>query len=394
MASDTLEKALQIREYLTQVRRHLHQYPELGMKEFETTAFIRKQLSDMGIEIVPINAEVGVLGIIRGEKPGSNSVTALRADIDALPILEKTGLSYASKNEGVMHACGHEGHTTILLGVAKILNTMRDRFSGIVKFIFQPGEETLLGAHSMVAAGVLENPAVDTIVALHAWPQLPVGTIGVWPGPYMASADKFTVKVFGGGGHGAYPHRSRDPLLAATYAIQAINTIVSREIDAVEKTVISVCTIHGGTAFNIIPEEILFSGTVRNHDPIVRQSIKEKLERVISGAVAAFGCKYELDYIYGVPPVINHPEVIDMIAQAAERALGEGKTKQLDRPVMGSEDFSCFLEKVPHGAFFRLGVATPGEEEMRVHNDHFNFHDDALPVGVAVLTQLVLDKNQ
>lgn len=393
MASEILSKALEIHDYLTRVRHHLHQHPELGMKEYETTAFIRKELETLGIEVVPIQNEVGVLGIIRGEKTGPNTVTALRADIDALPILEKTGLPYASKNEGVMHACGHEGHTTVLLGAAKLLHSLRDRFSGTVKLIFQPGEETLLGAKSMVAAGVLENPAVDTIVALHAWPQLPVGTIGLWPGPYMASADKFTVKVFGGGGHGAYPHRSRDPLLAATYAVQAVNTIVSREIDAADKVAISVCTIHGGTAFNIIPEEVIFQGTVRCHDNTVRYSIKEKMERIVSGAVAAFGCKYELDYVYGVPPVVNHPDVIDLIRQAAGQAVGEHCAVQLDRPVMGSEDFSCYLEKVPYGAFFRLGVAIPGEEEMRVHNDRFDFSDGALPIGVAVLTQFVLNKN-
>lgn len=394
MSNEIHAKALAIQDYLTRVRQHLHQHPELGMQEFETTAFIRKELEAMGIEIVPINAEVGVLGIIRGEKTGSNTVTALRADIDALPILEQTGVPYASKNPGVMHACGHEGHTTILLGVAKLLNSLRDRFSGAVKLIFQPGEETLLGAKSMIAAGVLENPPVDAIAALHAWPQLPVGTIGVWPGPYMASADKFTVKVFGGGGHGAYPHRSRDPLLAATYAVQAVNTIVSREIDAADKVAISVCTIHGGTAFNIIPEEVTFSGTIRCHDMSVRNSIKGKMERIIGGAVAAFGCKYELDYVYGIPPVINHPEVIGQIVKAADQALGEGHAVQLDRPVMGSEDFSCFLEKIPYGAFFRLGITPEGAEEMRVHNDRFNFNDDALPVGVAVLTQFVLNRNR
>ncbi len=394
MSSEILTKALSIKDYLTQVRRHLHQHPELGMKEYETTAFIHKELTAMGIEVVPIKADTGVLGIIQGEKPGPATVTALRADIDALPILEKTGLPYASKNEGVMHACGHEGHTTILLGVAKLLNSMRDKFSGTIKLIFQPGEETLLGAKSMVAAGVLENPPVDTIVALHAWPQIEVGTIGVWPGPYMASADKFTFKVFGGGGHGAYPHRSRDPLLAATYAVQAVNTIISREVDAADKVAISVCTIHGGTAFNIIPEEVVFTGTVRCHDNTVRNSIKEKMERIVGGVVAAFGCGYELDYEYGIPPVVNHPEVIKLVSQAADQALGENHVIQLDRPVMGSEDFSCFLEKVPYGAFFRLGVKAKGAEEMRVHNDHFDFDDDALPVGVAVLTQFVLNKNQ
>ncbi|MGL5514472.1 MAG: M20 metallopeptidase family protein [Sporomusa sp.] len=393
MTSEIMSKTMEINDYLIKVRHHLHQYPELGMKEYETTAFIRKELSDMGIEICSLDVKVGLVGLIKGNKAGINTVTAIRADIDALPILEKTGLPYASKNEGIMHACGHEGHATILLGVAKMLNSMRDQFSGTVKLIFQPGEETLTGAKSMVDAGALENPDVDTIVALHAWPQIETGSIGVWSGPYMASADKFMFKVIGNGGHGAYPHRSKDSLLAATYAVQALNTIISREIDAADKVAISVCTIHGGDAFNIIPEEVVFSGTVRCHDPATRNSIKAKMERIVGGAVATFGCKYELDYSYCIPAVINHPEVIDLIRQSADQALGTGHVLPLPSPVMGSEDFSVFLEKVPYGAFFRLGVAKQGEEEMRVHNNRFDFTDEALPVGVAILTQFVLNKN-
>lgn len=395
MSSQIMEQARAIQDYLTRVRHHLHENPELGMHELSTTQFIRQELAAMGVEIVPLDVEVGVLGILRGEKPGANKVTALRADIDALPILEQSGKLWASQKPGVMHACGHDGHTTCLLGAAKLLSGMRDKFSGIVKFIFQPGEETLRGAKSMVDAGVLENPPVETLMALHAWPQLDVGKIGIWPGPYMASADAFTVKVFGGGGHGAYPHRSHDPLLAATYAVQALNTIVSREIDAVDKVVISICTIHGGTAFNIIPEEVVFSGTVRCHDEGVRQSIKERMERIISGVAASFGCKYELDYAYGIPMVNNHPEVIANIVVAAKQAVGEECVVQLDRPVLGSEDFSVYLEHVPYGAFIRLGVNPPGQaEQMRVHNDHFDFSDGALPIGAAIMTQFVLNQNQ
>ena len=395
MSNQIMQQALSIQDYLTKVRRHLHENPELGMEEVDTTLFIKQELTAMGIEIAPLDVKSGVLGILKGEKPGTNKVTALRADIDALPILEKTGRPWASKRPGIMHACGHDGHTTSLLGAAKILSGMRSQFSGVVKFIFQPGEETLLGAKSMVDAGVLENPPVDIIMALHAWPQLDVGKIGVWSGPYMASADKFTVKIFGGGGHGAYPHRSHDPLLAATYAVQTLNTIVSREIDAVDKVVISVCTIHGGTAFNIIPEEVVFSGTVRCHDEGVRQSIKSRMERIIRGVVDSFGCKYELNYMYGIPMVVNHPEVIEKIVIAVKQAVGEDAVIPLDRPVLGSEDFSIYLERVPYGAFIRLGVNPPGQtEQMRVHNDHFDFSDGALPIGAAIMTQFVLNQNQ
>jgi metal-dependent amidase/aminoacylase/carboxypeptidase family protein len=348
--SEILQKAIEIKECLTKTRRHIHQHPELGFKEFETTSFVKKELESMGVELVPLKTETGVLGILRGEKKGSDVVTALRADMDALPIVEQTGLPYASRNEGVMHACGHDGHTAGLLGVAKLLSSMKDKFSGTVKLVFQPAEEVLGGAEGMVESGVLENPKVDTIIALHGWPSLEVGKIGVFSGPYMASADKFTVKIIGSGGHGAYPHTSADPVLAAAHAVVALQDIVSREIDALDR---------------------------------VQKTIEEKMDRIIKGVTSTFGCKYELEYLYKVPMLVNDPEVINLVSEAANDVLGEGHVVQSDRPAMSSEDFSIFINNVAHGAFFR-----------KLHNDHFNFNDRVLPIGVAVLTQFVLLKNQ
>jgi len=394
MKSEILQKAIEIKEYLTKTRRHIHQHPELGFKEFETTSLVKRELEGMGVEVVPLNTETGVLGIIRGEKKGPDVVTALRADMDALPIVEQTGLPYASRNEGVMHACGHDGHTAGLLGVAKLLSSMRDKFSGTVKLIFQPAEEVLDGAKSMVESGVLENPKVDTIVALHGWPGLEVGKIGVFSGRYMASADRFIVKIIGSGGHGAYPHISADPVLAAAHTVVALQNIVSREIDASERVVISVCTLDGGKAFNVIPEEVRFSGTVRCLNESVQNTIEGKMDRIIKGITSTFGCRYELEYLYGAPTLVNDPEVINLVTKTANNVLGEGHAVQLDRPAMSSEDFSIFINNVAHGAFFRLGVTNPGEEQMKLHNDHFNFNDGALPIGVAVLTQFVLMKNQ
>ena len=394
MEREILQKAREIKEYLTKTRRHIHQHPELGFKEFETSSFVKKELEAMGVEVVPLKAETGVLGILRGEKEGSDMVTALRADMDALPIVEQTGLPYASQNKGVMHACGHDGHTAGLLGVAKLLSLMKDRFSGTVKLIFQPAEEVLGGAEDMVKSGVLENPKVDTVIALHGWPSLEVGKIGIFYGPYMASADKFTVKITGSGGHGAYPHISADPVLAAAHAVVALQDIVSREIDALDRVVISVCTLEGGKAFNVIPEEVQFSGTVRCLNEEVRRTIEEKMDRIIKGIASTFGCKYHLEYLYRVPMLVNDPEVINLVSEAANQALGEGHVVQSDHPAMGSEDFSIFINNVAHGAFIRLGVTKPGEEQMKLHNDHFNFNDEALPLGVAVLTQFVLLKNQ
>lgn len=396
MGTEVFQKALEIKEYLTGIRRHLHQHPELGMKEYETTALVKNELEKMGVEIVPIDSEVGVLGILKGEKEGNQTVTALRADMDALPIQENTGLPYASINEGIMHACGHEGHTTSLLGAAKLLSSMRDQFSGTVKFIFQPGEETLLGAKAMVKAGVLENPKVDNIICLHTWPFMEVGKIGIWPGYYHASADIFKIRIFGGGGHGAYPHKANDTILAASHAVVALQSIVSRQAPATDSLVVSVGTIHGGNAFNVIPEEVNLSGTVRCHNAELRLTVAEKMDKILKGITEAFNCKYQLefDYSVGLPSVYNDPQITERIKEAAEQVLGEGKAELLPGPVMGGEDFSIYLEQVPNGAFFRLGNTIPGEVEISVHNERFNFNDDSLPVGVAVLTQYVLNMNK
>ncbi|MGI6575330.1 MAG: M20 metallopeptidase family protein [bacterium] len=395
MKSEVLQKAEEIKGYLTKLRQHLHQNPELGMKEVETTALLKKELQDMGIEIIPLDLEVGVLGILRGEKEGSNKVTALRADIDALPIQEATGLPYASQKEGVMHACGHEGHTISLLGAAKLLSSMRDQFSGTVKFIFQPGEETLLGARAMVKAGVLENPQVDAIIMLHAWPFVEVGKIAVIAGPFQAAADKFFIKIKGSGGHGAYPHKSRDPLLTASHAVVALQSIVSRQIDAIDSVVLSVCNFQAGKAFNVIPEEVTLGGTVRTFNQAVRESIEGRMREILHGVTKAFGCSYELEYEYGIPAVVNHPEVIELIREAAKDAIGEENVEDFPRPIMTSEDFSVYLQEVPFGAGFRLGVGKPGEgEPVALHNPLFNFNDDALPIGAAVFTQFVLNFNQ
>jgi amidohydrolase len=393
LSADLMSKVMEIKDYITGIRRQIHQHPEVGFKEAQTTKLIIKELESYGIEVVPLSTETGVLGVLKGKKRGGNSsrVTALRADIDALPIEEQTGVPWASTNPGVMHACGHDGHTAVLLGVAKILSSMRDQFSGTVKFIFQPAEEKLDGAKSIIKAGVLENPKPDCIVALHGGIEAPVGSIGLYPGSFMASADIFKIKLIGVGAHGAYPHRGKDVILAASQVIGGLNFIVSREIDAVEKTVLSVCQIHGGSAFNIIPQEVELSGNIRCHNKDVRASMEERVERIVSNIAEAFGCTYELEYQYGIPQVYNDEQITAEIAAAAKSVLGDDKVVNLTRPLMGSEDFSFFLEHVP-GAMFRLGIAD--ENKLQLHNPKFDFPDHALPVGIAVLTKFVLNKNQ
>jgi len=389
-----LDKAIGLKEELTKIRQNIHQHPELSFQEFRTTVFIKKELKKLGITIVPLKSKTGVLGLLKGKKKSAKeTIIALRAEIDALPIQEQTGLKYQSVNKEIMHACGHDGHIAVLLGVAKLLSSIKSDFSGVVKFIFQPAEEIFEGAKMMIKEGVLVNPPVDIIVALHCCPLIEVGEIGIYDGTYMASADKFTINILGKGAHGAYPHKSDDPVLTAAQVIVALQEIISREINALDKTVISVCTIRGGKAFNVIPEIVNLSGTVRCHNPEVRNTIKEKMERIIKGVTSAYKCSYQFNYEFCVPPLVNTSEVNTLIAKAAKETLGEGKVKSLACPAMSSEDFSVYLGKLPRGAFFRLGIANPGEKPLILHNSHFNFNDRAIPYGVAVLTQLVLDLN-
>jgi len=384
-------EALFIKEYLTEIRRKIHQYPELGMQESRTTTLVKKELSNIGVDIIELNSDVGVLGVIKGSKKGSDKVTAFRADMDALPITERTDLPYASKNKGIMHACGHDGHTAILLGTAKLLNNMKEKFSGTIKFIFQPDEENLNGAKLMVEEGVLENPRVDTIVALHCWPPLETGKIGVWEGPYMASSDKFSIRISGRGGHGAYPHKSVDSVLTAAELILALQRIVSREIDSFDNVVLSVCTINGGTAFNVIPDEVIITGTVRCQQTNLREVVKCKIDRIVRGLADSTGCNYSLDYRFGVSSLVNHPDVVKLVRRATEQVLGQDWIVNLEKPAMSSEDFSVYLDKVPHGAFVRIGNTNSGQNSLLVHNDKFNFNDEAIPMGVSVLTQFALN---
>lgn len=385
-----LKQALAHAEYLTNIRRQLHRHPEIGFEEVETTALIRKELADMKIEMPELATKTGVVGLIRGRKPGNGKILALRADIDALPIQEQTGLPYASARPGFMHACGHDGHTAVLLGVAKLLSGMQDQFSGVVKLIFQPAEEQLYGARSMIDAGVLENPKPAMILGLHGGVETPLGKVGIWSGPFMASADQFTVTITGAGGHAGYPHRTKDPLLAAAHTIVGLQSIVSREIDAVDKVVLSVCQMHAGSAFNIIPNEAVVNGSVRCHDPNVREAIPGRIDRIAGGIAEALGCSHKLDYIFGIPGVINDPAVISAFGSAAAAVIGQDNVINLERPLMGSEDFAYFLEKIPTGAIFRLGVG--GDKPLALHNPLFDFPDAAIPTGVAAMVQFALQE--
>lgn len=387
---DLEKRAERITDYMTGLRRSIHRRPELGFCERETTALVRRELSSLGVGIEDLDLETGVVGLLQGTAKGPATVTALRADMDALPVTEKSGLSYASQNPGVMHACGHDGHVAMLLGAAKLLCELRDAFSGTVKFLFQPAEELLAGAQKMIDSNCLRNPDVDRIIALHGWPDLDVGKIGIFPGPYMASADRFEICIQGAGGHGGYPHRARDPVNAGAHTILALQSIISRETDPLDRAVISVCTVSAGHAFNVIPEQALLGGTVRCHEVRVRAELREKITRVVEWAPRALGCEGRLEWIELVPPLSNDPELCQIIDEVGEEVLGEGRVEYLPGPVMGSEDFAAYLQHVPRGALFRVGLKSAGRETIPLHNARFDFNDEALAVGASVLSGLVL----
>lgn len=380
------------KDYITELRRKIHTNPEISMKEFNTTKLIKSELEKYGVELVDLDTDIGVLGILRGTAGGEGEVIALRADIDALPINEKTNLPYQSTSPGVMHACGHDGHTAILLGTAKVLAKNLDKFSCIVKFIFQPGEEMLSGAKHMIERGVLDNPKVDTIVALHAWPFLNAGELGFWKGPYYAGADWFDVNIIGESGHGAYPHKTKDSLIAATNTVMALQSIISRQTPAIQNTVVSVCRFNAGTANNIIPHISNFGGTVRSHSEEVRNGIPAKMEKIIKGVSEAFGCEYEFTYTQGVSVVDNTPDTVDRMIRGIQKSLGDNSVVPLPEPVMGSEDFAEYGKYVKDSAIFRLGNTDDEHPVVQMHSEKFNFNDNAIPYGINAFVQFVVNK--
>ena len=296
--TDFLNEAKQLFSYTQTLRRDFHLHPELGFREVRTGGIVAKELEALGIEVTKGVGKTGVVGLLEGAKPGPTLL--LRFDMDALPIVEETGAEYASQNNGVMHACGHDGHTAIGLTVAKMLNARRDQLAGTIKFCFQPSEEgnngeEVGGAEMMMRDGVLDSPKVDMTLALHLWNEKPLGWVGVAAGPVMAGADIFTVKVIGKGGHGAIPNAAIDPVIAAANIVNALQSIVSRNVAPLETAVVSVTTIHGGTAFNVIPQAVTLEGTIRTFDNGVRQKVVERFEQIARGVGEGMGCQIEVN---------------------------------------------------------------------------------------------------
>lgn len=392
MVSELLEHANAMADWMTDIRRDLHRHPELGFEERRTSERVRRELAGLGVEVRPCAIETAVVGLIRGV--GGGPVTGLRADMDALPIEEQTGLPYASTVPGVMHACGHDGHTAALLGAARLLMERRDQLRGAVLLLFQPAEEGVRGARAMIAAGALNDPAPDAVFALHGWPSLPIGQIGWRVGPAMAAADRFSCEIRGRGAHAARPHASADPILAAAHAVVALQQVVSRRLDPLQPAVLSICEIRGGTAHNIIPETASFAGTTRSHDESVRRSIEGLMRGILEGICAASGCTFQLDYHYENPQLVNDRAMTELVRRAAGELFGPEAAVELP-PSMGAEDFSRMIEAAGgRGALFRLGLQRSGAPPMAgLHSPRFDFSDEALPIGAAMLARLAQLRN-
>ena len=363
-------------------RRWLHRHPELGFDLPRTAAYVAARLTEMGVdEIHPGIAGTGIVALISGSRPGPT--IGLRADMDALPIAETTGAGHASETPGVMHACGHDGHTAMLLGAAKYLAETR-RFAGRVALVFQPAEEAGAGGKAIVDAGILDRFGIARIFALHNAPGLPFGRIMTAPGPIMAAVDTFHVHVTGQGGHGAMPHETADPIVAAVAVVQAIQTIVSRNHYALDDLVISVTQIHAGTADNIIPETAWICGTVRTFSAQVQAMVRRRLAEIAAGQGAAFGVDAVLDYQVGYPATVNDPDQAAFAADVAREIAGAAQVDAAVDRQMGAEDFAYFLDATP-GAYLFLGQG-PG---ATLHHPAYDFNDEVAPVGASLLARLV-----
>ncbi|WP_128254183.1 M20 aminoacylase family protein [Falsirhodobacter deserti] len=366
-------------EEMTAWRRHLHAHPELDFDCHRTAAFIAARLRDFGVdELHEGIAKTGIVAIINGT--GDGPTIGLRSDMDALPIAEETGVAHASTIPGKMHACGHDGHVAMLLGAAKYLAETRN-FSGRVALIFQPAEEGGGGAEVMVAEGIMERFGIGRVFGIHNWPNLPKGVFFTNPGPIMASVDTATVTLRGKGGHGAMPHTTVDPVIAMASLVQALQTVVSRNVPALDQVVVSVTQIHAGSASNIIPSEAWMTATIRAFTPGMRDLAEQRIRDIVAGQAASFGVEVDIDYERGYPPTINHPEEAAFAARvAAELAEVDADTPRQ----MGAEDFSYMLQARP-GAYLFLG-AGPG---AGLHNPGFDFNDEIAPLGAAFFARLV-----
>lgn len=383
------QAAQEIFPQLVAWRRHFHRYPELSFEERETADKISEILHSLGIEVTTGLASTGVVGLLKGKK--NEVAVALRADMDALPLNEATGREFASVRPGIMHACGHDAHMSMVLGAAALLALEREKLPGAIKFIFQPGEEKPPGgAKLMIEEGVLENPPVRAIYGLHINSLFPTGTVAVKEGPMMAAVDNFALKIKGQGGHGSMPHLTVDAIVVACEVVLALQTIISRTSDPLQPAVLSIGTIRGGEKENIIASEVELRGTVRTLDPGLRARIQEQFNRIVDGVTAAHGASYELDYLCGYPVLCNDGQLLQILCSLDLKALGIDQVHWLQAPSMGGEDFAWYTQKVP-GLYLFLGAKPPQAQGYLWHHPCFDIDEEALPLGTALLAALAVE---
>ena len=383
-ASGTLKP---VGEQVVLDRRHLHAHPELAFQEHDTARFIADRLQSHGLEVRTGVAQTGVVGLLRGGRPGRTVL--LRADIDALPIQEENDVPYRSQRPDVMHACGHDGHTAILLNAARVLTERRERLAGNVKFMFQPSEERPPGgALPMIEQGVLDDPKVDAAFGLHVNAMLPTGTIAARAGATQAAADTFRIEITGQGGHAARPHLCVDTVLVAAQVVTALHTLVAREVNPIEPAVLTVGMLQAGTAPNVIPPAALLAGTVRTFDPELRQQMARRVEEVAAGIAGAMGAESRCEYSFGYPSVINDGAMTELVAEVARELVGSERVTHGER-AMPADDFAYVLERVP-GCYFRIGVSDPaGGPPSGNHHPRFDLDESALPLGVEMFVRVV-----
>ena len=389
-----LNEAKSLFPFTQSLRRDFHMHPELGFREIRTGGIVAKELEALGLEVTKGVGRTGIVGLLEGSKPGPTLL--LRFDMDALPIVEETGAEYASQNSGVMHACGHDGHTAIGLTVARMLHARRDQLAGTIKFCFQPSEEghngqEAGGAEMMLRDGVLDSPKVDMTLSMHLWNEKPLGWVHVAKGPVMAGAEQFKIKLIGRGGHGAAPNATIDPIIAAVQVVSAAQSIVARNVGPLETAVVSFTMLHSGTAFNVIPQEATLEGTIRTFDLGVRLKVLDRFEGIVRGVASAMGCQVEMEVKRLTPALQNADDVAGRVQQTARRVLPDAHHDNSPYLTMGAEDMAFMQEKAP-GCYFFVGSAdrTRGLDYGH-HHPKFDFDEQALVSGAALMAAAAAD---
>jgi amidohydrolase len=378
------------REQIVALRRHLHRYPELSGEEHATSETVQEKLREHGIPFTAGYAATGVLGTIEGDRAGKT--VALRADMDALPIQEANGHSFVSKVDGVMHACGHDAHTAMLVGAGWLLGDIREELPGRVLLVFQPAEEASPtgGARRMIKDGVFREHSPGAIFAQHVWPELPVGQVGLRRGAMTGASDRFKVTIEGEGGHASKPHQTIDAIVVANQVINSLQTVVSRDVDPLRSAVLTIGKIRGGTRYNAIAENVTLEGTIRTFSQHTKETVKHRFRSIVCGVAEAMDATAHINYWDGYPAAVNTPEWADRLRKTAQDLLGPDATPEIE-PSMGGEDFGRFLLEYP-GAYFRLGTAHPnGTEKKRLHDSRFDIDEAALGIGTELMAQLAVD---